>query len=84
MVCGLDIAGAISEYYSAPRDSEHWARGIKSGEFLRHADRLAEAKAALAMHPSEAVWKLAQARDRIGLSTTGSGGSEQSISGSSA
>lgn len=80
----IHVAGAISEYFSAPRDSEHWARGIKSGEFLLHTDRLAEAKAALAMHPSEAIWKLAHARDRIGLSTAGSSGTEQSTSGSSA
>jgi hypothetical protein len=57
----LDIAVAISECYSVTRDSEQWNAGIKSGEFLRHADRFAEARAALAVHPSEAGWRLDRA-----------------------
>ncbi|GAA0319135.1 ATP-binding protein [Actinoallomurus spadix] len=73
----LDVAVAISEYFSAPRDSGQWARGIESGEFLRHADLLAEAKAALGVHPGEAAWRLTRARRRIGgvFSVTGGDGS---------
>ncbi|MCO5970150.1 KAP family NTPase [Actinoallomurus soli] len=70
----LDIATAISEYYSAPRTSEEWTAGIRSGEFLRHAELLAGAKAALAVHPSEAAWRLARAEERIGRSVSGGSG----------
>jgi hypothetical protein len=58
----LDVAVAISEYYSIPRDSEQWTTGIGSGAYMRHADLFAAAKAALAVHPSEAAWRLEDAR----------------------
>jgi hypothetical protein len=61
----LDIAAAISAYYSISRNSEGWAKGINSGEFLRAADLLADAKAALDIHPSEAAWRLSVAQDEL-------------------
>jgi hypothetical protein len=61
----LDVAVAVSEYYSVTRDSEQWNAGIKSGEFLRHADLFAEARAALAVHPHEAAWRLDRARREV-------------------
>jgi hypothetical protein len=63
----LDIAATVSAYYSIPRDPEHWAEGINSGEFLDAADLLADAKAALNLHPSEAAWRLTVARDELKL-----------------
>ena len=57
----LRIAVAVSEYFSVPRDSRQWADGIASGEFQRDADLLAQARAGLAIHPSEAAWRLDRA-----------------------
>jgi hypothetical protein len=64
----LDIAYAISCYFSIPRSTQKWADGIKSGESLRAADLLAQARAALAIHPSEADWRLRRACNELGLS----------------
>jgi energy-coupling factor transporter ATP-binding protein EcfA2 len=67
----LGIASAISEYFSIPRSPQQWADGIKTGEFLHAADLLAQARAALAIHPLEAEWRLQRARNQLGLTSTG-------------
>jgi len=63
----LGIASAISEYFSMPRSSQQWADGFTSGEFLQASDLLAQARAALAIHPSEAAWRLERACGTLGL-----------------
>jgi hypothetical protein len=63
----LGIASAVSGYFSIPRSPQQWADGIKSGESLRAADLLAQARAALAIHPSEAEWRLQHACEKLGL-----------------
>lgn len=67
----LGIASAIREYFSIPRSPQQWADGIKSGDSLYAADLLAQARAALAIHPSEAEWRLQDAREKLGLAAAG-------------
>lgn len=65
----LDTAGLVSEYFFSPRDSRKWAEGIGSGRFHEDADLLAQAKAALAIHPAEAAWRIQHARNLLGISS---------------
>jgi hypothetical protein len=65
----LRIASAVSEYFSIPRNSQQWADGIESDSSHRDANLLADAKAALAIHPYEAAWRLRKAVDILGLAS---------------
>ncbi len=67
----LCIASVIDEYFSIPRSSQQWTDGIESGLSYRDANLLAEAKAALAIHPREADWRLRKAADILGITSSG-------------
>ena len=66
----LDVAALVSEYFFSPRGSRKWAEGIESGKFHEDADLLAQAKAALAIHPAEAAWRIQHARDLLKMAST--------------
>lgn len=63
----LGIASAISQYFAVPRTDNDWTHGLASGALQKEADLLAQARAGLSVHPTEAEWRLARARRDLGL-----------------
>ena len=70
----LDVASAVSEYFSAPRSAQQWTDDVESGDLYKAADLLAQAKAALAIDPSEASWRLRHTRQTLKLTSTSNDG----------
>jgi hypothetical protein len=68
----LRIAGVVNEYFSIARSPQQWTEGLESGLSYRDADLLAEARAALAIDPREADWRLRRAADILGITPPGS------------
>lgn len=69
----LRIAAVVNQYFSIPRSAQQWADGIGSGHSYRDANLLAQAKAALAVHPREADWRLREAAGILRISPSMSG-----------
>ncbi len=61
------IASAIAQYFAIARTAKDWASGLMSGSLQTEADLLAQAKAGLSVHPAEAEWRLARAREDLKL-----------------
>lgn len=68
----LCVASVVNEYFSTPRSAQEWVNGIDSALTYRDADLLAQAKAALAIHPREAAWRLGKATAILGMSAPAS------------
>jgi energy-coupling factor transporter ATP-binding protein EcfA2 len=69
----LCIAAVINQYFSIPRSAQQWTDDIGSGLSYRDANLFAQAKAALAIHPQEADWRLREIADIMGMPPRGSG-----------
>jgi hypothetical protein len=63
----IEVASTVSEVFSIPRVPEEWVDSISTGTLVRAANLLADAKAALAAHPAEAVWRIRHARSELQL-----------------
>jgi hypothetical protein len=59
------IASATGQYFAVSRTDKDWASGLSSGALHNEADLLAQAKAGLSVHPAEAAWRLARARENL-------------------